>query len=97
LLSTEHYETEVPPSLGDVEQHFPDISIGPVPRRVLVQLVDEYDEVFDAKVSALEMFAELGNDSSEDEVLRIFLEVGDVDYIHRPVDKAPERKVADVA
>src|SRR5438477_2517369 len=97
LLRTEQNQAEVPAALRDIEQHFSDVSVGPITRRVFVELVDEDDEVLDAEIPALQMLAELGYDASEDEVLRIFLEVGDVDYVHRAVRKAPKGEVAHVA
>ena len=53
--------------------------------------------MLDAEIPALQVLAELGYDASEDEVLRIFLEVGDVHYVHRAVAKAPERQIAHLA
>src|SRR5882724_889743 len=94
LLRAEQNEAEVAAALRDVEQHLPDVSIGPITRCVLVELVDEDDEVLDAQIPALKVLAELGHDASEDEVLSIFLEVGDVDYIHRAILKAPEWEIA---
>src|SRR5258705_2213899 len=97
LLRAEQNEAEVPAALRDVEQHLPHIGIWSITWRVLVQLVDENDEVLDAKIPPLQVFTELRDNASEDEILRIFLEVGDVDYVHRPVLKAPEREVAHMA
>ena len=94
LLRAEENEAEVTTALRDIEQHLSDVSIGSITRRILVELVDENDEVLDAEIPALQVLAKLGHDPSEDEVLRIFLEVGDVHYIHRAIGKAPERKVA---
>ena len=95
LLGAEENQAQIAPSLRDIEQHFPDVSIWPIARRVLVELVDEHHEVFDAEVSSLQVLAQLGDDAGKDEILRIFLEVCDVHYVHRLVAKAPERKVAD--
>src|SRR6266566_556393 len=95
LLRAEQNEAEVAAALRDVEQHLPDVGVGTIPWRVLVELVDKNDEVLDAQVPPLQVLAELRDDASEDEVLRIFLEVCDIDYVHRAVLKAPERQVAD--
>ena len=97
LLRAEQHEPEIAAALGEVEQHFPDVGVLPIARRVLVQLVDEHDDVLDAEVALLEMLAELRDDAREDQILRVFLERGDVDHIHRAVLKAPERQVADGA
>ena len=58
LLGTEEHQTEVTPTLGDVEEHLADISVRPVAWCVLVELIDEDDEVFYTEVAALEMLAE---------------------------------------
>src|SRR5258705_12504191 len=94
LLRAEQNEAEVPAALRDVEQHLPHIGIWSITWRVLVQLVDEDDEVLDAKIPPLQVFTELRDNASEDEILRILLEVADVDYVHRRVLKAPEPWVA---
>src|SRR4029079_11249079 len=94
LLRAEQHEAQVAAALGDVEQHFSDIGVGSVTGRVLVERVDEDDKMLDAKIPPLQVLPELGNDASEDEILRIFLQVRDVDYIHRAIRKAPERKIA---
>src|SRR5437660_8918581 len=97
LLRAEQNEAEVPAPLRDIEQHFSDVSIGSITRRVFVELVDEDDEMLDAQIPTLQVLAELGHDASEDEILSIFLEVGDVDYIHRAIRKAPEWEIAYIA
>src|SRR5256885_12098629 len=53
--------------------------------------------MLDAKIPAFEVFTEFGDNASEDEILRIFLEIGDIDYVHRPICKAPERQIAHCA
>ena len=46
------------------------------------------------EVALLQVLPKPGDDPREDQVLRILLESGDVDHIHRAVLKAPEREVA---
>src|SRR4030081_1474047 len=94
LLRAKQDETEVSATLGDVEQHLPDGGVTAIARRILVQLVDEHDEVLDAQIPPLQVLAQLGDDPGEDEVLRIFLEVGDIHHVHRAVLNAPKWKVA---
>jgi hypothetical protein len=53
--------------------------------------------VLDTQVPPFQVLAELGYDPSEDEILSIFLEVGDIHDIHRAIPKAPEGQVADRA
>src|SRR6476661_9926037 len=93
LLRAEEHEAEVAAALGDIEQHFPDVGVLAITRSVFVELVDKHDEMLDAEIPAFEVLAQLGHDASEDEILGIFFEVGDVDYVHRAVLKAPEGKV----
>src|SRR4030081_604542 len=90
LLRAKQDETEVSATLGDVEQHLPDVGVASIAWRVLVQLVDEYNEVLDAQIPPLQVLAQLGDDPGEDEVLRIFLEVGDIHDVHRAILKAPK-------
>src|SRR5688572_21627967 len=73
LLRAEEDEPEVAAPLRDVEQHLPDVGIGSITGRVLVQLVDEDDEVLDAQIPSLQVLTELRDNASEDEILRIFL------------------------
>ena len=94
LLRTEQNEAEVAATLRNIEQHLPDVGVGSIARCVFVELVDEDDEMLDPQIPPLQMLAELGDDASEDEVLRIFLEVGDIHDVHRPVGKAPEGEIA---
>ena len=82
-------------ALRDIEEHLSDVGIGSITRRILVELVDENDEVLDAEIPALQVLAKLGHDPSEDEILRIFLEVGDIHYVHRAIGKAPKGEIAD--
>src|SRR6266550_2862789 len=53
--------------------------------------------MLDAEIPPLQVLTKLGHDAGEDEILRIFLEVGDVDYVHRTVTKAPEWEIAHLA
>ncbi len=50
--------------------------------------------MFYAEIAALEVFAKLGDDARENQILRVFLERRYVYYIHHPVLEAPEWKVA---
>lgn len=45
----------------------------------------------DAEVALFQVLAELGDDTRKDEILRVLLEPGDIDNVHRAVLKAPER------
>src|SRR3954465_1292286 len=55
LLRAEQHQTEVAATLCDIEQHLPDVGVGTITRRVLVELIDEDYEMFDAEVPALEV------------------------------------------
>ena len=48
----------------------------------------------DAEVALFQVLAELGDDTGKDEILRVLLERGDIDNLHRAVLKAPERQIA---
>ena len=85
LLRAEQHEPEIPAALREVEQHFANVGVLSVVRRILVQLVDEHDDVVDAEVALLEMFPKLGDDAREDQILRVLLEGRDVDHIHRAI------------
>ena len=93
LLRAEEHQPEVPTAFGDIEQHFADISIGSIVRGILVQLIDEDDDVIHAELPPLELFTQPGHHPGEDEVLCVFLHVGDIDHVHRAIHKAPERQI----
>src|SRR5512147_1684430 len=97
LLRAEQHEPEITSALGDIEEHLPDVRVLSIVRRVLVELIDEDDQVFHAEIAALEMLTQSRYDAREDQVLRVFFERSYVHYIHLPVFKAPEGKIAHVS
>ena len=97
LLRAEEHQAQVSPALGEVEKHLADVCVLSVTRCVLVELVHEHDDVLHTEVSLLEMLAQLRDDAREDQILRVFLERGDVDDIHRAVLKAPEWQITNAA
>ena len=94
LLCGEQHEPEVPPTLRYVEEHRPHVRVGAVARRILVQLVHEYDDVADPQRPLLEVFPQLRHHAGKNEILRIAFDVGDVHHVHTAVAKRTKRKVA---
>ena len=93
LLRGEEHQAEIPPALGEVEQHLPDIGVGAIGRGVLVQLIDEHDHVVDAEVAALEVLAQLGDAAREDQVLGERVDAGHVHHVDGAVLELAPGKV----
>ena len=58
LLRGKEHETQIPAALRQIEQHLPNVGVGAVGRRVLVELVHEDHDVVDAQLAPLEIFAQ---------------------------------------
>ena len=79
-----------------IEQHLPHVGVGPVGRRVLVELVHEHDDVVHAQVAPLEMLAQLGDHPGKDQVLGQRIETGHVDHVQAAVLEAAPGQVVHV-
>ena len=94
LLRSKKHESEVSPPLGNVEQHLAHVRIGTIARRVLVELVHEHHHVIDAQRSLFKTLPQLRDHAREDQVLRVRLEIRDVNDVHRAITECAKRQVA---
>ena len=90
----EEHQAQIPPALGDVQQRLPQICVLAVRWRVFVKFVDNHYHVLHAQIVLLQALPELADNSGKDQILRLRVQVRDVDDVDGPVLECAPRQVA---